>query len=142
MDMEKASLVHEFSFSDIQAFHKEVQKLCGQRRSLYIYFTCNDDSNGRPWCPDCGLANPVVLKLVQEQSHTSLLVCRVGDRPAWKNAEHPLRTDPHLKLTGIPTLLKCNMETGEPIPGKRLGFELEQCKTGSEVENLVQGLIA
>lgn len=63
-------------------------------------------------------------------------------RPAWKNAEHPLRTDPHLKLTGIPTLLKCNMETGEPIPGKRLGFELEQCKTGSEVENLVQGLIA
>ena len=73
------------------------------------------------WCGDCVRGVPPT-KAVIAAVGVSLLEIDVGDRAQWRDPNHPLRVDPQLKLTGIPTLI----EWTENGPGeKRLGKGLD-----------------
>lgn len=55
---------------------------------------------------DCVRAEPVIYKTLEALSYdVALLRAYVGDRPTWRNPQHPWRTDPKFKLTGVPTLI-------------------------------------
>ena len=66
---------------------------------------------------------------------------QVGPRPVWKDARHPLRLHPALRLTGIPTLVRWRSEAGGS-PGARLGPELEAAATEAEADRLIAGFLA
>ena len=66
------------------------------------------------WCPDCVRSTPAVRAAA---AGAALLEVDVGSSAEWKDRSHPLRQDPQLKLTGIPTLFSWTA-TG---PGERLG---------------------
>ncbi|KAK9415215.1 hypothetical protein SUNI508_02063 [Seiridium unicorne] len=72
--------------------------------SAYVFFICdNDASTGKPWCPDVRAAIPIVQKYFEKRSE-EILVVSVGQRPEWKKADNPFRTDWELKA--IPTMVK------------------------------------
>ncbi|CAH2080627.1 unnamed protein product, partial [Thlaspi arvense] len=65
---------------------------------------------------DCVRAEPVFYKKLEASSDdVALLRAYVGDRPTWKNPQHPWRHDPRFKLTGVPTLIRWE---GEAIKGR------------------------
>ncbi|KAL3695819.1 hypothetical protein R1sor_009895 [Riccia sorocarpa] len=76
--------------------------------TLLLLFLANRDSAlGKSWCPDCVRAEPVIYKVVDgAEKPVTLVRVYVGDRPTWRNAEHPLRKDPRFTLKGVPTLIK------------------------------------
>lgn len=48
----------------------------------------------------------IYKKLEEAPGNVALLKAYVGDRPTWRNPQHPLRVDPRFKLTGVPTLIR------------------------------------
>lgn len=55
---------------------------------------------------DCVRAEPVIYKKLEASSDdVALLRAYVGDRPTWRNPQHPLRVDSTFKLKGVPTLI-------------------------------------
>ena len=56
---------------------------------------------------DCVRAEPVIYKRLEASSDdVALLRAYVGDRPTWRNHQHPWRVDSRFKLTGVPTLIR------------------------------------
>lgn len=56
---------------------------------------------------DCVRAEPVIYKKLEAASDDiALLRAYVGDRPTWRNPQHPWRVDSRFKLTGVPTLIR------------------------------------
>lgn len=56
---------------------------------------------------DCVRAEPVIYKKLEASpDDIALLRAYVGDRPTWRNPQHPWRVDPRFKLTGVPTLIR------------------------------------
>ena len=52
-------------------------------------------------------AEPVIYKTLESASkNVALLRAYVGDRPTWRNPQHPWRVDSRFKLTGVPTLVR------------------------------------
>lgn len=47
----------------------------------------------------------IYKKLEASPEDVTLLRAYVGDRPTWRNPQHPWRLDSAFKLTGVPTLL-------------------------------------
>ena len=109
----------------------------------FVLFTSGDDpATGEAWCPDCRRAVPAVVAAAAAAGAT-LLVVDVGERPAWKSAEHPLRTQPGLQLSCIPTLLAWDARAGGPAAGgARLDKALEAAPDAAAVTQLVSELIA
>jgi len=93
----------------LPAFTAQLQSLAAQPAPRFIVFTSS-------WCPDCVRAAPAVRRAVA-RSGGSVLEVDVGDRGEWRDATHPLRVDPTLQLTGVPTLFKWELNG----PGERLG---------------------
>ncbi|GLI65588.1 hypothetical protein VaNZ11_009162 [Volvox africanus] len=120
--------------ANIDTFATAVSELVKAPAPHYIVFTTdNDPSTGKPWCPDCVRAVPPI-QAVAARSPGTLLEVTVGPRSAWKgNPSHPFRVDPQLKLTGVPTLLAW----GPSGAIRRLGPELETCKSSEEVDKLL-----
>lgn len=57
----------------------------------YVLFTADPDpTTGVSWCPDCVRCSPAV-KNVMADKKASLLEVLVGQRPVWKDPQHPLR---------------------------------------------------
>jgi hypothetical protein len=51
-------------------------------------------------------AEPVILKKLEAlPDDVALLRAYVGDRPTWRNPQHPWRVDSRFKLNGVPTLI-------------------------------------
>ncbi|CAE7373124.1 cysM, partial [Symbiodinium pilosum] len=82
------------------------RNLKDQHAPIFALFTA-------PWCPDCMAALPVVDALFAERVRGgSLLRCIVSKtREEWKDASHPLRSDPRWRerpeakgLVAVPTL--------------------------------------
>lgn len=48
----------------------------------------------------------IYKKLEAAAGDVALLKAYVGDRPTWRNPQHPWRVDPRFKLTGVPTLIR------------------------------------
>lgn len=56
---------------------------------------------------DCVRAEPVIYKKLEVSSdNVALLKAYVGDRPTWRNPQHPWRVDSRFKLRGVPTLIR------------------------------------
>ncbi|KAL3004216.1 hypothetical protein AAZX31_08G151100 [Glycine max] len=61
---------------------------------------------------DCVRAEPVIYKKLEASpDDIALLRAYVGDRPTWRNPQHPWRMDPRFKLTGVPTLIRWENNT-------------------------------
>ena len=52
----------------------------------------------------------IYKKLEASAEDVALLRAYVGDRPTWRNPQHPWRVDSTLKLTGVPTLVHWDWE--------------------------------
>ncbi|KHN29206.1 Thioredoxin-like protein Clot [Glycine soja] len=60
----------------------------------------------------CVRAEPVIYKKLEASpDDIALLRAYVGDRPTWRNPQHPWRMDPRFKLTGVPTLIRWENNT-------------------------------
>ncbi|XP_047323420.1 thioredoxin-like protein Clot [Impatiens glandulifera] len=87
-----------------QKFKEDAPK---NKANLILFLADNDPSTSLSWCPDCVRAEPVIYKKLEALSDDNVLLrVYVGDRPTWRNAQHPLRVDPTFKLTGVPTLIR------------------------------------
>ena len=53
----------------------------------------------------------IYKKLEASPDDIALLRAYVGDRPTWRNPQHPWRVDPRFKLTGVPTLIRWENNT-------------------------------
>ncbi|KAF9597872.1 hypothetical protein IFM89_021957 [Coptis chinensis] len=83
---------------------------------------------------DCVRAEPVIYKKLEASSDdVALLRAFVGDRPTWRNAHHPLRTDSKFKLTGVPTLVRWE---NEAITGR---LEDHEAHVEHKIDTLISG---
>lgn len=67
-----------------------------------------------------------------------LLTVLVGDRKSWKNPSHPLRNDPNLPITSVPSAVAW------VAPGKPdgvIGSALERATSEPQVQTLLQDLL-
>ncbi|KAK9803716.1 hypothetical protein WJX73_005441 [Symbiochloris irregularis] len=86
----------------------------------FVFLTSNIDPERRiPWCPDVVRSLPAARRQVKKAGGT-LFQVNVGDRPTWKDPDHPLRHS--LQATGVPTIIHWTKDG----PGQRLGKDLEQ----------------
>ncbi|KAF3449991.1 hypothetical protein FNV43_RR06070 [Rhamnella rubrinervis] len=77
------------------------------KANLILFLADKDPSTSLSWCPDCVRAEPVIYKTLESASEDiALLRAYVGDRPTWRNPQHPWRVDSRFKLTGVPTLVR------------------------------------
>ncbi|KAE8622713.1 hypothetical protein XENTR_v10005344 [Xenopus tropicalis] len=75
-------------------------------KQVFAYFSGNKNEQGVSWCPDCVKAEPVVRGELKNLPEGSVFIyCQVGERPYWKDPKNEFKEN--LKLTGVPTLLKC-----------------------------------
>lgn len=82
---------------------------------------------------DCVRAEPVIYKKLEaSSSDVVLLRAYVGDRPIWRNHNHPWRVDARFKLKGVPTLMRWENNT---VEGR-----LEDSE--AHIERKIDGLIA
>lgn len=74
---------------------------------LLLFLGDRDPSIGHSWCPDCVRAEPVIYKAVEDSpKDVTLLRSYVGNKPEWRNPDHPWRHDPRFRLRGVPTLIR------------------------------------
>ncbi|KAF9364633.1 Thioredoxin domain-containing protein 17 [Mortierella sp. NVP85] len=80
-----------------------------QGKNIYLYFYASiDPATGLSWCPDCVAAGPIIQKGFSELDDSVILVdVPVGDRPTWKDPEHPYRHRADA-ITAVPTLFHLN----------------------------------
>ena len=128
----------------VSDFWPAVRRLAG-RGDVYVLFTAGADAeraDGASWCPDCRRANGAIESVVRGTGKV-LLVVDVGQRPEWKSPDHPLRLDPDVELTCVPTLAKWDGFAG---PGgmrvsDRLGAEFDGLDP-AECAHLVSAFVA
>ncbi|XVE97234.1 hypothetical protein REPUB_Repub03eG0003600 [Reevesia pubescens] len=78
------------------------------KANLILFLADKDPSTSLSWCPDCVRAEPVIYKKLEASGSAedvAVLRAYVGDRPTWRNPNHPWRLHSILKLTGVPTLV-------------------------------------
>ncbi|CAG0881337.1 unnamed protein product [Cyprideis torosa] len=93
------------------AAFKELIEKHGSKANLFLFFSGGKTEQGKSWCPDCNVAEPVVNKVLDECSSelpegAVFIYVDVGDRSVWKDPQCQFRTDPDLKLRGVPTLIR------------------------------------
>lgn len=77
-------------------------------KKVFVMFSgAIDKATGKSWCPDCVTYGPVVDKVMSEVEDENVvyIYCSVGGRDYWKNQSNEFRTDPKMKLAGVPTLM-------------------------------------
>ncbi|KAG0303428.1 Thioredoxin domain-containing protein 17 [Dissophora globulifera] len=75
-------------------------------KDVYVYFYASIDPNtGKSWCPDCVISGPLVEEVFSKHDNLVLVNVDVGDRPTWKDLNHPLRHDEVVKIKAVPTLV-------------------------------------
>lgn len=75
----------------------------------------------------------ICKKLEASSDNVALLKAYVGDRPTWRNPQHPWRVDPRFKLVGVPTLIR--WEDGA-IKGR---LEDDEAHVEAKIDNLLSG---
>ncbi|ORY46771.1 DUF953-domain-containing protein [Rhizoclosmatium globosum] len=78
--------------------------LTGSGRVFAVLFASEDPATGESWCPDCRVSDPLIKKAISKVADSTLLLVPTGDRPTWRNPEHPYRKHENLKVTNVPTL--------------------------------------
>ncbi|KAL0411295.1 UNVERIFIED_CONTAM: Thioredoxin-like protein Clot [Sesamum latifolium] len=76
------------------------------KANFILFLADKDPSTNLSWCPDCVRAEPVIYKKLEASpDNVALLRAYVGDRPTWRNPQHPFRSDSRFSLKGVPTLI-------------------------------------
>ncbi|CAI9103182.1 OLC1v1001628C1 [Oldenlandia corymbosa var. corymbosa] len=90
-----------------EVFEQFKSESLNHKANLILFLADADPSTNRSWCPDCVRAEPVIYKKL-EASPDNILLLRayVGDRPTWRNPQHPWRVDSRFKIGGVPTLIR------------------------------------
>ncbi|GMY22337.1 thioredoxin-like protein Clot [Fagus crenata] len=116
--------------SVFEKFRSEAPKY---KANLILFLADKDPSTSLSWCPDCVRAEPVIYKKLETGSDdVALLRAFVGDRPTWRNPQHPWRVDSRFKITGVPTLVRWENDT---IQGRLEDHE-------AHLENKIDALVA
>ncbi|KAE8038196.1 hypothetical protein FH972_010728 [Carpinus fangiana] len=103
------------------------------KANLILFLADKDPSTSLSWCPDCVRAEPVIYKKLEATADDVVLLrAFVGDRPTWRNPQHPWRIDSRFKLTGVPTLVRWENDT---IRGRLEDHE-------AHIENKISTLLA
>ncbi|KAL1827909.1 hypothetical protein ACET3Z_006321 [Daucus carota] len=99
--------VLEATISSFNGVFDKFKAEAPKNKANFILFLADiDPATSQSWCPDCVRAEPVIYKKLEACSDdVALLKAYVGDRPTWRNPQHPLRNDPQFKLKGVPTLI-------------------------------------
>jgi len=109
----------------------------------YVYYTASPDpATGQPWCPDCRRSLPAARELVAA-SGGSLAEVNVGPRRAWREPDHPLRTLPWLRLSGVPTFVRWGRDAaGGGAILARVDRTLERAGTEAEARQVLGSFLA
>ncbi|KAL5563363.1 hypothetical protein UlMin_033110 [Ulmus minor] len=92
-------------------FEKFRSEAANNKANFILFLADKDHSTSLSWCPDCVRAEPVIYKKLESTpGDVALLRAYVGDRPTWRNPQHPWRVDTKFKLTGVPTLVRWENE--------------------------------
>ncbi|TKY49547.1 Thioredoxin protein Clot [Spatholobus suberectus] len=103
------------------------------RANLILFLADKDPATSLSWCPDCVRAEPVIYKKLEASpDDIAILRAYVGDRPTWRNPQHPWRVEPRFKLTGVPTLIRWENDT--------VKVRLEDHE--AHLENKIEALVA
>ncbi|PIN02227.1 hypothetical protein CDL12_25255 [Handroanthus impetiginosus] len=90
-----------------RVFQKFTNEAANNKANLILFLADKDPSTNLSWCPDCVRAEPVIYKKLEASADdVALLRAYVGDRPTWRNPQHPWRSDSRFKLKGVPTLIR------------------------------------
>ena len=70
--------------NDIQTLMQNIKDI-DKNKIILLLFTGSKDSSGISWCPDCNVAEPVLQKLLSDESYASnddfvFITVYVGDR--------------------------------------------------------------
>ncbi|XP_022865416.1 thioredoxin-like protein Clot [Olea europaea var. sylvestris] len=88
-------------------FEKFTSESPKHKANFIVFLADKDPSTNLSWCPDCVRAEPVIYKKLESSpDDVALLKAYVGDRPTWRNPQHPWRIDSIFKLKGVPTLVR------------------------------------
>ncbi|XP_053313179.1 thioredoxin domain-containing protein 17 [Spea bombifrons] len=94
----------EVKVQGYEEYCQEVEKHKG--KTVFAYFSGSKNADGKSWCPDCVKAEPIVFGELENLPDDSVFIyCQVGERAYWKDPNNEFKQN--LKLTGVPTLLKC-----------------------------------
>ncbi|KAK7301420.1 hypothetical protein RJT34_12284 [Clitoria ternatea] len=114
-------------------FDKFRSEASQNKANLILFLADKDPSTSLSWCPDCVRAEPVIYKKLEASSDDiALLRAYVGDRPTWRNPQHPWRVEPRFKLTGVPTLIRWE---NDEVKGRLEDHE-------AHLENKIDALVA
>ncbi|KAK7334778.1 hypothetical protein VNO80_26541 [Phaseolus coccineus] len=114
-------------------FEKFRSEAAKNKANLILFLADKDPATSLSWCPDCVRAEPAIYKKLEASSDDiALLRAYVGDRPTWRNPQHPWRVDPRFKITGVPTLIRWEKDT---VKGRLEDHE-------SHVESKIEALLA
>ncbi|XP_022152566.1 thioredoxin-like protein Clot [Momordica charantia] len=115
-------------------FDKFRSELPNNKANFILFLADNDPSTSLSWCPDCVRAEPGIYRKLEAASEDiALLRAYVGDRPTWRNPQHPWRVDSRFKLAGVPTLVR--WDENDKISGRLEDHE-------AHVEQKIDALIA
>ncbi|CAL0326280.1 unnamed protein product [Lupinus luteus] len=100
------------TLSNFDAVFEQFRSEAPQNKANLILFLADKDpATNLSWCPDCVRAEPVIYKTLESlPDDIALLKANAGDRPTWRNPQHPWRVKP-FKLTGVPTLIRWENDT-------------------------------
>ncbi|KAK3009879.1 hypothetical protein RJ639_011223 [Escallonia herrerae] len=120
------------TFGDV--FGKFRSEAPNNKANLILFLADIDPSTSLSWCPDCVRAEPVIYKKLEASSDdVALLRAYVGDRPTWRNPQHPWRVDSKFKLKGVPTLIRWENDS---VKGRLEDYEAH---LGHKIDALVAG---
>ncbi|XP_071093163.1 thioredoxin domain-containing protein 17-like [Haliotis cracherodii] len=121
-------MVKEVEVSGYEAFQKAADE--NKDKVVFALFCGDVDDQGKSWCPDCVVAEPVVMRNLKSAPEDAIFIhCKVGPRDFWKDQSNIFRTDPNLALKSVPTLLRM---------GKPQRLEEAQCAKDDMVQMLLE----
>lgn len=123
-------MVQKVEAEGFDAFIEQIEKIKPSGNPIFVLFSGTKDAQGKSWCPDCVVAEPVVKGALEKAPDDAVFIyVGVGGRDFWKDKNNVFRTDSRTKLKCVPTLMKF----GGP---QRL--EEEQCAKADVVEMLFE----
>ena len=98
----------QYTSLETEEFIPVGEKLIADKKDFIAIFSGSEDAQGANWCSDCVVAKPNILSVLipaAVEKKIPVYYVSVGDKPVWKNPQHPLRIHPQYKLDGVPTAI-------------------------------------
>ena len=115
----------------LQACLEMIEAQTDAERIFLLCCASIDPETGKPWCPDCRAAEPVIngLKSLLKPGDVYIL-CRAYDKQTWKDPNNEFRSHPKFLMKTVPSLWQW---------GKPMRIEDEAAADAELVTKLFQG---